>query len=124
MDFSKYTTIQEIEIIIGFHKDNGIKIPNELLKRYEELLESSGSIYKHFCTNIHYSDDLKKCIESTVNRLLEDGEEAKKPGLLLGKIQCGKTRAFVGVIGLAFDKGIDVCVVFYQRYQCTYFSNC
>lgn len=112
MDFSKYTTIQEIEIIIGFHKDNGIKIPNELLKRYEELLESSGSIYKHFCTNIHYSDDLKKCIESTVNRLLEDGEEAKKPGLLLGKIQCGKTRAFVGVIGLAFDKGIDVCVVF------------
>lgn len=112
MDFSKYKTIQQIETLITFHKDQGIEIPDGLLKRYEELLESSDSIYKHFCNKIHYSDELKECIESTVKQLLEDGEKAKKPGLLLGKIQCGKTRAFVGVIGLAFDKGVDVCVVF------------
>lgn len=35
----------------------------------------------------------------------------RHPGLLLGKIQCGKTRAFVGVMGLMFDKGIDAVVV-------------
>ena len=104
--------LQDIEKIIGYLQNKGIDIPQDLLKEREELLEGSGSIYKHFCNKIHYSDELKGCIESTVEHLFEDGEKAKKPGLLLGKIQCGKTRAFVGVIGLAFDKGIDVCVVF------------
>lgn len=64
MDFSKYNTIQQIETLISFHKDQGLEIPDVLLKKYEELLEGSSSIYKHFCTNIHYSDELKECIES------------------------------------------------------------
>ena len=112
MDFSKYKTVSEVETLINFHKDMGINIPSDLIKRREELIQGSESIYKHFCTHINYSPELKECIESTVDLLLESGESAKKPGLLLGKIQCGKTRAFVGIIGLAFDKGIDVCVVF------------
>lgn len=57
MDFSKYKTIQQIETLITFHKDQGIEIPDGLLKRYGELLESSDSIYKHFCNKIHYSDE-------------------------------------------------------------------
>jgi hypothetical protein len=32
--------------------------------------------------------------------------------MLLGKIQSGKTRAFVGVIARAFDRDFDVAVVF------------
>jgi hypothetical protein len=35
----------------------------------------------------------------------------KKPGMLLGKIQSGKTRAFIGVIALAFDNGYDMAIV-------------
>lgn len=31
--------------------------------------------------------------------------------MLLGKIQGGKTRTFMGIIALAFDKGYDTCVV-------------
>lgn len=59
-----------------------------------------------------YSNELKACIEETVDKLLVTNiSNASDPGLLLGKIQCGKTRAFVGVMGLAFDKGIDVCIV-------------
>lgn len=108
----KTMNLQDIENIIDYLQNKGIDIPHDLLKEREELLNSPESIYKHFCNKIHYSDELKECIESTVEQLLEDGEKAKKPGLLLGKIQCGKTRAFVGVIGLAFDQGIDVCVVF------------
>ena len=42
---------------------------------------------------------------------MKEGEGADKPGLLLGKIQSGKTRAFVGVMALGFDKGIDICVI-------------
>ena len=35
-----------------------------------------------------------------------------KPGILLGLIQSGKTRAFVGVIAKCFDEGYDVAVIF------------
>lgn len=58
-----------------------------------------------------YSDDLVKCINDTVENLLVDTPNAKEPGLLLGKIQCGKTNAFENIIGLSFDRGIDICVV-------------
>lgn len=50
-------------------------------------------------------------VESTVSQLLEEGPNAAQPGLLLGKIQCGKTDTFEDIIGLAFDKGIDIAIV-------------
>lgn len=34
------------------------------------------------------------------------------PGMLLGNIQSGKTRTFVGIIAMAFDNGFDVAIVF------------
>ena len=52
-----------------------------------------------------------ECVEETVEKLLETGPHAEEPGLLLGKIQCGKTDTFEDIIGLAFDKGIDVAIV-------------
>ena len=35
-----------------------------------------------------------ECVEETVEKLLETGPHAGEPGLLLGKIQCGKTDTF------------------------------
>lgn len=63
--------------------------------------------------NPWYSTALQDCIEKTVDNLLHPAKGFKKqdPGLLLGKIQGGKTRAFVGIIGLMFDQGIDVAIV-------------
>jgi len=43
--------------------------------------------------------------------LLGSETDLKKPGILLGKIQSGKTRAFLGVIALAFDNGYDIAIV-------------
>ena len=51
------------------------------------------------------------CVESTVDQLLEEGPRAEEPGLLLGKIQCGKTDTFEDIIGLAFDRGVDIAIV-------------
>lgn len=51
------------------------------------------------------------CVENTVKQLLEEGEHADEPGLLLGKIQCGKTDTFEDIIGLSFDKGVDIAIV-------------
>lgn len=61
---------------------------------------------------IKVSHELDRCVRSTVHRLMMDDEHAKDPGLLLGKIQCGKTNAFVNIMALAFDQGIDISVVF------------
>lgn len=63
--------------------------------------------------NPWYSTDLQQCIEETVDKLMNPakGFSQRDPGLLLGKIQSGKTRAFVGIIGLMFDKGIDIAIV-------------
>lgn len=62
-------------------------------------------------TKFPLSNEKISCIESTVEKLLEDSENAHEPGLLLGKIQCGKTDTFENIIGLAFDKGVDIAVV-------------
>lgn len=51
------------------------------------------------------------CVEKTVEQLLEYGPRAEEPGLLLGKIQCGKTDTFEDIIGLAFDRGVDIAIV-------------
>lgn len=68
-------------------------------------------IYTHLKNQIGYTDELQECIKKTTDELLKDGEGADKPGLLLGKIQSGKTRAFVGVMALCFDRSVDICVI-------------
>jgi hypothetical protein len=55
---------------------------------------------------------LAKCIGNVVEKLEATSTSGDRPGILLGKIQSGKTRAFVGVIACAFDRGYDVAVVF------------
>lgn len=79
---------------------------------------SKYPIYDVLRTNYEFTPDhimpqeYQDCIESTVNNLLaEDIPNPEDPGLLLGKIQCGKTATFEGIIGYAFDRGIDICVV-------------
>jgi hypothetical protein len=37
--------------------------------------------------------------------------EPSRPGMLLGRIQSGKTRAFIGIIARAFDTGFDLAIV-------------
>jgi len=70
-----------------------------------------GHFYNTLTNNRKDSPELKKCIEDTVKQLLEKDTTIDKPGMLLGKIQSGKTRAFIGIIALAFDNGYDMGIV-------------
>jgi hypothetical protein len=56
-------------------------------------------------------EELEACVRNTVEALLSSETDARRPGMLLGKIQSGKTRAFLGIIASAFDNGFDVAVV-------------
>jgi len=56
-------------------------------------------------------DELAACIERVINQLEQTSTSSDRPGMLLGKIQSGKTRGFLGVIARAFDRGYDIAVV-------------
>ncbi|WP_270567925.1 Z1 domain-containing protein [Clostridium beijerinckii] len=55
-----------------------------------------------------YNEKQSKCIIDAVEKL---DEIKDKPLMMLGKIQSGKTKSFIGVISLAFDNGYDLAVV-------------
>lgn len=63
--------------------------------------------------NAKRNDDaaLTVCIETVVKKLGETNTSLGRPGMLLGKIQSGKTRGFLGIIAKAFDEGYDIAVI-------------
>lgn len=71
--------------------------------------ESNGSF--------KYNAELQECVEKTCSYCIatansEDNEEKKNhPIMMLGKIQSGKTRAFIGLIALGFDNGFDMALI-------------
>lgn len=125
LNLKTFFTSQQCKLAIDLLTEQKALVRQELWDRYNELLEKEKlkegttggellSIYQHFCVQNKYSENLKKCIEGTIDELFAldlDVEEARKPGLLLGKIQSGKTRAFVGCMALAFDRGVDACII-------------
>jgi hypothetical protein len=56
--------------------------------------------------------DLLTVCNDTVDELLAQPTQSSRPGMLLGMIQSGKTKAFIGVLALAFDNGFDHAVIF------------
>ncbi len=59
----------------------------------------------------NHSDQLQNTVQQTVSKLFETETNSDHPGILLGRIQSGKTTAFIGVIAEAFDRDIDIAIV-------------
>jgi hypothetical protein len=78
-----------------------------------ENLIINGAFYKHFLKSAQfpYTDSERRCIESTVIKLNRHKTQGDHPGMLLGKIQSGKTKTFMAIIGLAFDNNYDISVI-------------
>jgi hypothetical protein len=55
--------------------------------------------------------ELRAAVEEVLEKLQREATSTQRPGILLGKVQSGKTRAFLGVIARAFDRGYDVAVI-------------
>ena len=56
-------------------------------------------------------EPLRATVAETVERLGENSTSVDRPGILLGRIQSGKTRAFLGVIAAAFDDTFDCALI-------------
>ena len=76
----------------------------------------SGEYYQTKCRETGYSDELKQCIENACEYCIDNMQatvsgnpyyKGEHPLMLLGEIQSGKTRAFTGLMALAFDNGFD-----------------
>lgn len=67
--------------------------------------------YDQLATKRGDPQELREKIEEVVRELQKEATSTKRPGILLGRVQSGKTRAFLGVIARAFDKGYDVAII-------------
>lgn len=69
------------------------------------------SFYKYIIEERQDTKELKDTMESTVKNLMTHSTDEIKPGILLGMIQSGKTRAFTGIIAKCFDEGYDLAII-------------
>lgn len=75
-------------------------------------LNLAGTFFPSFTADRdRYSDEDLACIRQTVERLQSVQTSAERPGMLLGKIQSGKTKTFLGAIALGFDNGFDAAII-------------
>lgn len=82
-----------------------------LNKRQDGELSAATRFYDQMGASRGDAPELVAKIEETVAKLGVEVTSARRPGILLGKVQSGKTRAYLGIIARAFDRGYDVAVI-------------
>jgi hypothetical protein len=89
------------------------KIKLWLAKRAAQANDNleAGLFYDQLASNRGDSAELRAKVEEVVENLVKEQTSTGRPGMLLGKVQSGKTRAFLGVIARAFDKGFEVAII-------------
>src|SRR5271166_306145 len=70
-----------------------------------------ASFYARLARRRNDGSELQACVEEVAKRLESQQTSEDRPGMLLGRIQSGKTRAFIGVTAKAFDRGFDIAVI-------------
>lgn len=68
-------------------------------------------LYKYIIQKREDTDSLKETMERTAELLENKETSVEHPGILLGMIQSGKTRAYIGILARCFDQGYDVAIV-------------
>lgn len=83
-----------------------------LAKRQGKEPQQTGShFYAQLAAKRDHDPELRAKVEEAVNHLAGESTSAHSPGMLLGKIQSGKTRAFLGIIARCFDRGYDLAII-------------
>jgi Z1 domain len=75
-------------------------------------LNLSGLFYPAYrADNAAFNPDTFKCAEETVKELQSSNTTSDHPGMLLGKVQSGKTRTFISILALSFDNDFDIAII-------------
>ena len=113
----RFETMQELQDYVDFLESKGREIPQwvndekERLERESRITDEEYIFSTMAANNKFMTEEKEKVVREMVNQLLIEGPNATDPCLLLGKVQCGKTDTFLSIMGLCFDKGIDIAVV-------------
>jgi hypothetical protein len=89
----------------------GAQVKVWLARRQGKELRAASQMYDQLATKRGDDPELIAKVEETVNHLVDESTSVRSPGMLLGKIQSGKTRAFLGIIARCFDRGYGVAVI-------------
>lgn len=112
-----FNSIEEVNDYIEFLEFRGRNIPQWVLDEKEQIERENnipedefifGTMAAH---NPFMTEEKEQVIREMADQLMSDADNATQPCLLLGKVQCGKTDTFLSIMGLCFDRGIDVAVV-------------
>ena len=90
----------ERDVQLWLARRQGKDSPGVALRFYDQLAGKRGD-----------SPEFRHKVEEIMKNLLEQSTSTQRPGILLGRIQSGKTRAFLGATARAFDSGYDVAVI-------------
>ena len=89
----------------------GTQVKQWLTVHSSDDLQTVASFYDQLAARRGDDQQLRSKVEETVSNLTAGTTSTRSPGMLLGKIQSGKTRAFLGIIARCFDKGYGVAVI-------------
>lgn len=113
----QFKNVDELNDYVEFLQFKHKPIPDWVASEKERLERESNInpdeyIFGTMAANNKFmTPEKNKVVHDMADHLLEDGPKATQPCLLLGKVQCGKTDTFLSIMGLCFDRGIDVAVV-------------
>ncbi|WP_281659188.1 Z1 domain-containing protein [Halobacillus sp. Cin3] len=74
-------------------------------------LKTDGAFFKYLNKKNEYKQPVRETMVRTAAKLTSSATSEQRPGMLLGKVQSGKTRTFIGVMGLMYDNGFDVVIL-------------
>lgn len=90
--------------------ESQVKLWLELARRQAPSAEAE-LFYDQLASKLGDPPELRAAVEDVLEKLEREATSTQRPGILLGKVQSGKTRAFLGVIARAFDRKYDVAVI-------------
>lgn len=114
---NEFRTLEDINDYIDFLNSRGKSVPQSILDQREQLEKESSIPANEFIFgtmasyNPYMTEQKEKVVREMTDQLMSTADNATQPCLLLGKVQCGKTDTFLSIMGLCFDRGIDVAVV-------------
>lgn len=75
------------------------------------MVKTDEIFYEYLKDRNNYDLDTMRCMENTLIKLESYSTSTSNPGMMLGKVQSGKTRTYIGLIGLAFDNKYDIAII-------------
>lgn len=74
-------------------------------------VNTSGPFFTVLKSKNNYNIIEMEVMHKVVSNLLAITTTSNKPGMLLGNIQSGKTRSFIGTMAVGFDNGYDIVII-------------